>query len=199
MALTIDSKKMMQDFLKNFEPELENAVDKWKQDVLKFSSDLINKLGVPKADAQVVLDLAGRTITVFFKANGVLLADIYGTGSKLVEDKYLPETFSDYWNNRGAMPSQVNPSRKTHAIEGRPEGLYVNIFGNKRTSKGRVEGQNIEGGGVQPIEPNKELLDKYFGTAIQIADKFFKTIYLKNALENTIRGMDLSIYVNEVK
>lgn len=199
MALTIDSKKMMEDFLKRFEIFLKAALESWKQDVEKYSSGLIKELGVPKADYSIVINAAGKMITVFFKANSTLLADVYGTGSEMIEMAKLPEVFNDYWNNKGSTPGHVNPARRTFAIYGRPKGVYYDIFGNKHETKGTMEGKIIEGENIQPIKPNSILYRKYFGTALEIANKFFKTTYLRNALKNTIAGMDLSRYVKEVK
>lgn len=198
--LRINKEKMMQDFLTEFEPNLKEALDSWKNDIEKFSSlDFIKKLGVPKADYKISLETFNNMITVFFKANPTLLADIYGTGSEMIEDQKLPEVFNDYWNNRGAMAAQVNPTRKGHEIAGRPAGVYQTIFGNKRTSEGRKAGESIEGqAGIKVIKPDTALLNKYFGTAIEIANKFFKTTYLRVAINNTIKGMDLSKYVIEV-
>lgn len=201
--LTIDSDAMMKAFLNRFQYFLKAALVCWKEDVMKYSSNYIKELSTsnfaPKADFKMVVDLSGKMITVFFQANGTLLADIYGTGSEMIEMAKLPEVFNDYWNNRGSTPSHVNPSRRTYAIEGRPKGTYYDIFGNKHESKGTMEGKIIEGGDIQPIEPNDELYKKYFGTALEIADKFFRTTYLNNAVKNTIQGMDLSQYIKEVK
>lgn len=199
MALTIDSKSMMKDFINKFQYFLKAALVSWKNDVEKFSSGFIKDLGVPKADFKMIVDTSSNMITVFFEANPTLLADIYGTGSEMIEMVKLPEVFNEYWNNRGATPGHVNPARKTYAIYGRPKGIYYDIFGRKHETQGTKEGQVIEHGDIQPIEPNEQLLNKYFGTAVQIADKFFETTYLNNAIKNTIQGMDLSKYVKEVK
>lgn len=213
--LKIDSNKMMNDFMqKHFMKYLEAALRNWKQDVEKFASGYIKELGVPKADYSTVIDLSGRMIMVYFKANSTLLADVYGTGSKMIGPR-LGEAFWSYWNDRGSNQGQVNPSRTTYAIEGRRKGKYIDIFGKEHESSGKFEGKIIEGrkfyntdenygpkgtiNVIEPIEPNDQLFQKYFGSAIEIADKFFKTVYLQNALKYSIMEMDLSKYVIEVK
>lgn len=197
MMLKIDSDGLLKEFISNFHKELEFALKNWKTDVEKFSSGLIKELGVPKADFENIVDSSGKMIIIYFKANPTLLADIYGTGSKMLDD--INPKFQEYWNNRGDRQGQVNPERRTKAIEGRPAGKYTDIFGRTdRESPGTAAGRNIEKGFIKPIEPNQKLLNEYFGTALQIADKFFKTIYLNRALKNAISSMNLSKYVIEV-
>lgn len=194
--LKINKKAMMEDFIKKFSNELDTALKNWKLDVEKFSSSYIKTLGVPKADYNKIVYLANKMIVVYFKANPTLLADIYGTGSKI--DERNPK-FQEYWMERGNKQGQVNPARTSKTIQGRPKGQYTNIFGKTRTSSGNSEGKNIEGKGINPIDPNDQLLNKYFGTAVEIADKFFKTTYLDRAISNAIKSVKMSDYIIEVK
>ena len=194
--LRINKDGLLKEFMSHFFEELTWVLDQWKSDVEKFASSTIRELGVPKADTKKVIDEAGKMITIYFQANPTLLADIYGTGSKM-EDERNPK-FQEYWNNRGFGFGQVNPSRKSKAIEGRPIGEYTNIFGVTRTSPGTAEGRNVEGGFIQPIEPNRKLLEEYFGTAIEIANNFFKYSYLQRAINQAIKDTEMYKYIEEV-
>lgn len=196
--LRINKDGLLKEFMSHFFEELTWVLDQWKSDVEKFASSTIKELGVPKADTKKVIDEAGKMITIYFQANPTLLADIYGTGSKM-EDERNPK-FQEYWNNRGSGFGQVNPSRKSKVIEGRPEGEYYTIFDKKktRTSTGNAEGRNIEGGFIQPIEPNRKLLEEYFGTAIEIANNFFKYSYLQRAINQAIKDTEMYKYIEEV-
>lgn len=194
--LRINKDELLKEFMSHFFEELTWVLDQWKSDVEKFASSTIRELGVPKADTKKVIDEAGKMITIYFQANPTLLADIYGTGSKM-EDERNPK-FQEYWNNRGSGFGQVNPSRKSKAIEGRPIGEYTNIFGVTRTSTGTAEGRNVEGGFIQPIEPNRKLLEEYFGTAIEIANNFFKYSYLQRAINQAIKDTEMYKYIEEV-
>jgi len=194
--LRIDKDGMMKEFINIFYKELEYALKNWKADVEKFSSGLIKELGVPKADFNKILYISNKMIVIYFKANSTLLADVYGTGSKMLDN--INPKFNSYWMDRGPNQGQVNPSRTSKVIQGRPKGKYIDIFGREKTSTGTAEGEPIEKGFIEPIDPNQKLLDKYFGTALQIAEKFFKTTYLDNALKNAISSMNLSKYVIEV-
>lgn len=193
--LKINKKGMMEDFIKKFYDELDIALKNWKTDVEKFSSGYIKSLGVPSADYNKIMYLANRMIVVYFKANPTLLADIYGTGSKI--NKSNPK-FQAYWTDRGNKQGQVNPARTSTTIQGRPKGPYTDIFGKTRISPGTKEGKNVEKGFIKPIDPNQELLDKYFGTAIEIGNKFFKTTYLDRAISNAIKSVKISNYIIEV-
>lgn len=194
--LRINKDGLLKEFMSHFFEELAWVLDQWKSDVEKFASSTIKELGVPKADTKKVIDEAGKMITIYFQTNPTLLADIYGTGSKM-EDERNPK-FQEYWNNRGSGFGQVNPSRKSKAIEGRPIGEYTNIFGVTRTSPGTAEGRNVEGGFIQPIEPNRKLLEEYFGTAIEIANNFFKYSYLQRAINRAIKDTEMYKYIEEV-
>lgn len=194
--LRINKDGLLKEFMNHFFNELAWVLEQWKSDVEKFASSTIRELGVPKADTKKVIDEAGKMITIYFQANPTLLADIYGTGSKM-EDERNPK-FQEYWNNRGSGFGQVNPSRKSKAIEGRPIGEYTNIFGVTRTSPGTAEGRNVEGGFIQPIEPNRKLLEEYFGTAIEIANNFFKYSYLQRAINQAIKDTEMYKYIEEV-
>lgn len=213
--LRINKQRLIDDFIqKHFMKYLEACLRLWKQDVEKFSSGYIKEFGIPKADFNTVVDLASRSIVVFFKANSTLLADVYGTGSRMAAP-ILGDAFWSYWNDKGSGQGQVNPSRRSFAIEGRPAGKYTDIFGKQHESSGKYEGEIIEGkkffntdesfgpkgtmSVITPIEPNDDLYKKYFGSAIEIANKFFNTSSLNNALKYAIKEMDLSIYVEEVK
>lgn len=194
--LVIKSETLMDDFMGKFYDELDYALNNWKKDVEKFSSGFIRTLGIPKAETQKVLDKASRMIVIYFKANPTLLADVYGTGSAMKDN--IPN-FAEYWNNRGSDYGQVNPARTSKEIQGRPAGEYTNIFGTTRTSLGKKVGQNIEGGGIKPIESNEKLFDQYFGSAIEIGNKFFKTTYLKSAISRAIKKVKMYNFIEEVK
>lgn len=124
--LRIDKDGLLKEFMNHFFNELDWVLKQWKSDVEKFASATIRELGIPKANTEKIIDEAGKMIIIYFQANPTLLADIYGTGSKM-EDERNPK-FQEYWNNRGSGFGQVNPSRKSRAIEGRPIGEYIDIF-----------------------------------------------------------------------
>lgn len=194
--LRIDRDGLLKEFMSHFFNELDWVLEQWKLDVEKFASSTIKELGVPKADTKKVINEASKMITIYFQANPTLLADIYGTGSKM-ESQRNPK-FQEYWNNRGSNFGQVNPARTSEVIQGRPAGPYTNIFGKTRTSSGKSKGINIEGKGIKAIEPNTKLLDEYFGTAIEIANNFFKYSYLDRAIKKAIKDTKMYNHIKEV-
>lgn len=72
------------------------------------------------------------------------------------------------------------------------------FFGNTHTSPGTAKGRNVEGGFIQPIEPNRKLLNEYFGTAIEIANNFFKYSYLDRAIKKAIKDTRMYNHIKEV-
>lgn len=72
------------------------------------------------------------------------------------------------------------------------------FFGNTHTSPGTAKGRNVEGGFIQPIEPNRKLLNEYFGTAIEIANNFFKYSYLQKAISKAIKDTKMYNHIKEV-
>lgn len=196
--LRINKDGLLKEFMSHFFEELAWVLDQWKSDVEKFASSTIRELGVPKADTKKVIDEAGKMITIYFQANPTLLADIYGTGSKM-ENERNPK-FQEYWNNVGSGFGQRNPKRTSIDIQGRPEGEYYTIFNSKksRKAKGKNVGDNIEGGNIRTIEPNRKLLEEYFGTAIEIANNFFKYSYLQRAINQAIKDTEMYKYIEEV-
>ena len=96
------------------------------------------------------------------------IMDEFGRGSKMdMSNPSLQEYIGGfYWN----------PLRRDKSIRGRPEGTYIDIWGNTRYSRGSLAGVNLEEldkqkparfqGDFQPWEPSKAMR-----TAMQVMQK----------------------------
>ena len=78
--------------------------------------------------------------------------DEFGRGSLMDTSNPALEAYrqSDLWN----------PARHDLAIRGRPPGTYVDIFGRRRFSQGRLEGKLLEGryeGQYDPWPPSRAM------------------------------------------
>lgn len=187
MALKFDYNKALNDYLNYFYEELKFALQNWEQEVKNnIMSDFIKKHGNPSVDSYV--KFTEKAIIGFLEANPAVLADAYGTGSLMnIEDNpgYQEYRNSQYWN----------PARKNKNIVGRPEGNYVDIFGNKKYSWGTREGENLEydrrntGYQIEPIPPSN---------SIKNADNWLFNTYLPIAFRNAMQKMKFSKYIIEV-
>lgn len=187
MALKFDYNKVLNDYLNYFYEELEFALQNWEQEVKNnIMSDFIKKHGNPSVDSYV--KFTKKAIIGYLEANPAVLADAYGTGSLMnIEDN---PGFQEYRNSQ-----YWNPARKNKNIVGRPEGNYVDIFGNKKYSWGTREGENLEydrrntGYQIEPIPPSN---------SIKNADNWLFNTYLPVAFRNAMQKMKFSKYIIEV-
>lgn len=188
MGLRLDYNKLINDYITNFKVELEFALEHWEQEVKShIMSDFIKKHGNPQVNSYIKQEQ--NALVGFLEANPAVLADSYGTGS-FMNIKDNPD-YQEYRNS-----SLWNPARKSNKIVGRPEGTYTDIFGNTKYSSGYMKGINLEytkthtGFQFEPILPSN---------AIKDANNWLFTTYLPIAYNNTLKKMNFSKYVIEVK
>lgn len=186
MGLRFDKVGLINEILKNLEIELRDAFKTWENEVI---SKMKTTEFRTNAEFEVEIKRETNMIISFLRANPVVIADSYGTGTLMLND--IPN-FSEYKNDR----SRWNPARKGKAITGRPEGEYIDIFGKKKYSKGYLEGKNLEGielksgtGYKIKIEPTAP------SYALQIAEQWLYKIYLPNAYKLAIKKTDFSKYL----
>lgn len=187
MALKFNIKGLTNELLKNLEVELNSALKNWKDEVynnLRYGEFKSN------ADVDFEIERQSNIIIAYLKANTYVLADSYGTGSLMLTNNpgYQAYRNSERWN----------PARRNNAITGRPEGEYVDAFGNKKYSWGALEGRNIEGmefraaSGhvlkVEPVSPSK---------ALEIAEKWLYQTYLPRAYKLAVEKTNFSKYLVE--
>lgn len=121
---------------------------------------------VPAAKKQSSEEQGYREAAEFISARCEFYADAlmqsFGVGSEADTSE------KSYWSEYKAMTGTefknlFNPARKGTEIAGRPKGNYVDIWGNRRYSRGKFEGLGLEGaqfidrktGKVITIEPRK--------------------------------------------
>lgn len=187
MALKFNVKGLTNELLKNLEIELNYALKSWKDEVynnLRYGEFKNN------ADVDFEIKKESNIIIAYLKANTYVLADSYGTGSLMLTNNpgYQAYRNSNRWN----------PARTNNAITGRPEGEYVDAFGNKKYSWGYLEGRNIEGmelraaSGytlkIEPVSPSR---------AIEIAEKWLYQTYLPRAYKLAVEKTNFSKYLVE--
>ena len=184
MSIYFDKDKLMKDYLNYFYAELSGALINWKQEVLDgMTSKEAKKFG-PRVSFE--LDIYAKGVTAYLKANPAVLMDSYGTGSLMVEDN---PGLQAYMNRE-----RWNPARSGKTIVGRPEGEYIDVFGNERYSSGTHEGEPLEN-----IKYEKNF--RYFaippsGTLKNAKKRLFDT-YLKAAYRNALRHIKFSNYIIE--
>lgn len=183
--LQFDKQGLANDLLDKLKPQIEYACIAWKTEVL---SKLKHNLMGTDDNARVEYEIKkeSNTIIAYLKANTYVLADSYGTGSLALTSNPGYEEYrrSEKWN----------PARTSRAIMGRPEGDYVDLFGNKKHSSGYFEGYNIEGWEmrtgfeIEPVAPSY---------AIQMAYQWLYATYLPNAYKLAIREVNFGKYLKE--
>lgn len=199
MSLKFDYNTFSNAFLGRFQINLEQVVlDMWEQDVLKETNR--NKavyqdqnIGTPLATAYA--KRRSQEVVAYFEANPTVLASAFGTGSHM--DIINNPAFGDYWKS-----SVINPARTSKTIVGRPKGRYTDAFGNKKSSKGTLEGQNIEGLKYRDKDTGEEVTiepmdpDVMIQKMILLADTYLEN-YINIAIELTIENIDISDYIIE--
>lgn len=188
MGLRLDVNGLINEILNQLEIELRDAFKMWEHEVI---SKMRNNEFKTNAEFEVEIKKETNIIMCFLRANPVVIADSYGTGSLMLND--IPN-FAEYRNDR----NRWNPARKGKPITGRPEGEYTDIFGNKKYSKGYLEGINLEGkelvagsGYKITIEPTAP------SYALQMAQQWLYKTYLPNAYKLAIRNVNFSRYLIE--
>lgn len=199
MSLSLDYKTFSEAFLNRFKLNLEQIVlDMWEQDVLKETSKYLTKYNDPNIGQPLASAYAkkrSQDIVAYFEANPEVLVAAFGTGSHM--DTINNPLFGSYWRS-----SSVNPVRTSKAIVGRKKGSYTDVFGNKRVSKGGLEGEYIEGltyydkdtgreVTIQPMDP-QEAIQKM----VLLADTHLDN-YINLAIELTVENIDISDYIIE--
>jgi len=91
------------------------------------------------------IEIVGTFITAQIIGGAWATMDEWGTGSSMdISNPALPAyRNSELWN----------PARHDTVIRGRPAGSYTNIFGEGRTSSGKLEGVNLEWLSAQGVLP----------------------------------------------
>lgn len=177
MGLRLDIKGLTNEILSNLEKELNWAFEVWETEVY-------GKLKTPKfkenAEVEAELHRESNKIITYLKANPVVIADSYGTGSLMLDN--IPG-FQEYRNDK----KRWNPERTGKNIVGRPAGKYIDIFGNQRTSRGYMAGLDIEET-VEVVSPSY---------ALQDATNFLYTTYLPRVYKNAIQNVKFGKYLKE--
>lgn len=184
MGLKLDINGLTNEILNKLEIELRWAFEAWETEVYQ-------KLKTPEfadnADVEAELHRESNTIIAYLKANPVVIADSYGTGSLMLDN--IPG-FQEYRNDK----NRWNSVRTGKTIVGRPKGEYTDIFGNKRSSRGSMEGLDVEGlelwngDKIEPVSPSY---------ALQDAEKFLYATYLPRAYKLAIQNVNFSKYLIE--
>lgn len=184
MGLRLDINGLINEILNKLETELRWAFEAWETEVYQ-------KLKTPEfadnAEVEAKLHRESNTIIAYLKANPVAIADSYGTGSLMLDN--IPG-FQEYRNDK----NRWNSARTGKTIVGRPKGEYTDIFGNKRSSRGSMEGLDVEGlelwngDKIEPVSPSY---------ALQDAEKFLYATYLPRAYKLAIQNVNFSKYLIE--
>lgn len=184
MSIYFDKDKLMKDYLNFFYAELAGALISWKEEVLSgMTSEFAKKHG-PKVSFE--LDIYAKGVTAYLKANPAVLMDSYGTGSLMDENN---PGLQEYMNSE-----RWNPARTGKAIVGRPEGDYINVFGQEKYSSGYLEGLPLEG--TETMTGFKFKAIPPSGTLKNAKKRLFDT-YLKAAYRNALKHMKFSNYIIE--
>lgn len=187
MALKFDKKGLANELLKNLENELKWVLKAWEDEVIQY---MRNPDFQANADLDFEIKRESETIIAYLKANTYVLADSYGTGSLMLTDN---PGYQSYRNS-----NRWNPARVDNHITGRPEGKYIDAFGNQKYSWGYLEGRNLEGQTlragsgyefkIEPVAPSK---------ALEIAEKWLYKTYLPKAYSNAARNTNFARYLIE--
>lgn len=188
MALRLDKQGLINEVLNKLEIELRDAFKIWEAETIsRMRKNDFKK----KAEFEVEIKREANIIISYLRANPVVIADSYGTGSLMLDN--IPN-FEEYRNDR----SRWNPSRNGKPIMGRPEGEYIDIFGNKKYSKGYLEGENIEGWELQAGSGYKIKIEPVSPSyALQDALKFLYETYLPRAYQLVVNNIDFAKYLIE--
>lgn len=182
MKLKFDSAKASADFERILKEEMEKLGDKFRQEVLR-EVRWVEALRDGQITYKVIDNIMNR-ITLEIRSNSWIIADSFGTGSKMLSPSENP----DLWDYMGS--EFWNPARSGTPIVGRPKGYYKDMFGRRRRSGGSFEGKNIEGlrytvhraeGGasrsveIKPVTPTRALI---------IARAWVNQIYMPQLKQN---------------
>jgi hypothetical protein len=111
--------------------------------------------------------------------NAWSVLDEFGKGSLMDRDNPALDDYinSDFWN----------PLRDTNdlAVRGRPKGSYIDFFGNKRESSGRLAGVNLEALAEQGKLP-QSFLPQYPSHALRDAIRWIGAGRIQKILSNVI-------------
>ena len=194
MALKFESDKLINDYMKYLNSELDIAFKAWEIEVMNgVSSNFANQMTgrgwyEKKLNAWVGSELKRETDAIkgFLRANTYVIADSFGTGSLMLQDNPALAKYknSDHWNK----------DRVGNYITGRKEGTYTDLFGRPRKTSGVFKGKKLEnmtfhGFTIKPIPPSK---------ALQNAEKWLYNTYIPRAYKNSLKKMNFSKYLVEV-
>lgn len=183
MALRLDINKLTNEILDKLRIELEWAFEAWETEVY---SKLKYGLFADNAEVEAEIKKESNMIVAYLKANTYVIADSYGTGSLMLDN--IPG-FQEYRNSE-----RWNPARTGKDIVGRPEGTYVDAFGNKRKSEGSMQGLKIEGLEMLNGEKIEAVSPSY---ALQDAENFLYGTYLPRVYKNVIENINFAKYLIE--
>lgn len=136
-----------------------------------------------EVDPETIKDVA-ETLSILVVGGAYAAMDNYGTGSLM--DKNNP-ALNEYQNS-----GLWNPSRPDATIRGRPQGSYVNIFGEEDYSRGFREGQDLEKAYRAGGKMNLWLLPP--SHALETAARWMKTGYIQETVRRAIAVFDFSPY-----
>lgn len=185
MALRFDMNGLTNEILNKLEEQLEYAFINWENEVLsKVSHPFYGKSGREKVDH--FLQRERKAIVGYLQANAYVLADSYGTGSLMLDNNPGLAAYrsSDSWN----------PARSGKTIVGRKSGNYTDVFGRKRSSKGTLEGQNLEN---RSFGTDYHIAPTHPSYAVQMAEQWLYKTYLPNAYKLAVQNINFSKYLIE--
>lgn len=91
-----------------------------------------------------------------------------------------------------------NKARHGKTIVGRKEGYYIDAFGRRRHSTGKMEGDSLEGKTFHGKNGNNYTISpSHPSYAIQMADKWLKESYIPRAYTNAVNKTNFSKYLIE--
>lgn len=139
-----------------------------------------------EGDVEMVADV----ITASIIGGAWAAMDEHGTGHMMDRAENNP-ALNDYIGSEA-----WNPSRTGFTVVGRPAGTYTNIFGERVTSKGKMEGREIEYPGYQgkhafvPVPPSH---------AIETAMRWMKNGRMKEKIKSIIAFFPFGKYIITTK
>ena len=183
MGLKLDIKGLTNEILNKLETELNWAFEAWETEVYQ-------RLKTPEfadnAEVEAELHKETNTIIAYLKANPVVIADSYGTGSLMLDN--IPG-FQEYRNSKN-----WNPVRTGKTIVGRTKGEYTDVFGNKRSSRGSMAGLDIE---RLVIRIGDKIETESPSYALQDAENFLYATYLPRAYKLAVQNINFGKYLIE--
>lgn len=188
MRLHVDKAGLKKAFKKSFERNLSLAAKTLENDIKRNTS--LKIFGLSRSP-EVYTELLSKTneITIKILGNMEFIVDNYGTGSLMSKSNpYLDEyKNSDKWNE----------ARNSNNIVGRPKSSYIDLFGRKRNSSGRMKGMNLENRTLYISKENKRYYFKPIPptNALHYALSWFYEDWFPKFYNKAIQEVNVSQYL----